>query len=137
MKQHTTNYYDTLITVAADSTALQGTVPPRKVDKLTIANLQFDLLTQQPDTFTSDDALFMIFASRQALLASELAAARTQFFSKGQPCLRTSPLAKNYGWGILFANDGKIRLVDSASPAYQALLTNTGITKIPAMKSKK
>lgn len=137
MKQHTTNYYSTLITVAEDTKAIQGTAPAENEKKKTIANWQFDLLARQPAVFTSDDVLFSIYVTRNDLTNSEHEDARRNFFSKGQPCLRTSPLAKIYGWGILSDSQGKVRLVDSASNEYSELLKNNDIVKVPAMKSKK
>ncbi len=137
MKLHSTNYYDTLITVAEDSKADQGQVPLSKNGKKTIANWQFELMSEQPFSHNSDEVIFLTYAYRHELLDSEMEEARAQFFAKGQPCLRTSPLAKTYGWGILSNAAGKVRLIDSASDEYQTLLGTDSIKKVPAMKSKK
>ena len=136
MKTHTTNYFNTLITVAEDCKAERGTIPPEK-DKMTIANYQFNLLAKQPFQYTSDEILFTVFRMRNDISASETATEKRKFFSKGQPCLRTSPLAKNYGWGIYFNEEGKIKLIDSTSDEYQKLLKDENIQKVPAMKNKK
>ncbi|SFS47247.1 DUF6157 family protein [Sphingobacterium wenxiniae] len=137
MKTHSTNYYKTLITPARDCSAQQGIVPPEKVDKKTIANYQFEWISQHPLQYTSDDIIFEIYALKQDLLPTEKEAARQQFFSKGQPCLRTSPLTKTYGWGIYADEDGKIKLIDSASTEFQEMLSDEQIKKVSAMKSKK
>jgi len=137
MKQHTTNYYDTLITVAEDSKADQGTVPPVKADKPTIANYQFDLINQHPLQYTSDDVLFKVYALRNDILEKDYERERLQFYSKGQACLRTSPLAKTYGWGIYHDSEGKIRLIDIRSEEYEKMLADDCIKKVPAMKSKR
>ena len=36
--------------------------------------------------------------------------ARKQFFSKGQPCFRASPLTKQLGWGVHCDKNGKVAL---------------------------
>lgn len=136
MKTHTTNYFNTLITVSEDCKAERGTIPPEK-DKMTIANYQFNLLAKQPFQYTSDEILFTVFSIRNDIFASETATEKRKFFSKGQPCLRTSPLAKNYGWGIYFNEEGKIKLIDSASDEYQKLQKDENIKKVSAMKSKR
>ncbi|WLD23022.1 DUF6157 family protein [Flavobacterium dauae] len=136
MKTHTTNYFSTLITVAEDCKAERGTIPPEK-DKLTIANYQFNLLEKQPFQYTSDEILFTVFSIRNDISASETATEKRKFFSKSQPCLRTSPLAKNYGWGIYFNEEGKIKLIDFTSYEYQKLLKDENIKKVSAMKNKK
>ncbi len=137
MKQHTTNYYNTLITIAEDSKADRGVVPPLHPEKRTIANRQFDLIQQNPSQYTSDDIIFKVYAIRNDILAQDYEQERIQFYSKGQPCMRTSPLAKTYGWGIYYDNEGKVRLIDSGSEEYEKLLLDDRITKVAAMKSKK
>lgn len=137
MKQHTTNYFNTLITVAEDCKALKGEMPPVKIDKLTVANLQFDRLIKHPNKINSDDLIFDVFAERNEILEDDIESERTKFYSKGQACLRTSPLAKTYGWGIYYDNEGKIRLIDSASEEYEKMLKDDKIKKLPAMRSSK
>lgn len=137
MKTHSTNYFNTLITVAEDCKALKGEIPPLKIDKLTVANMQFERLINNPHHINSDDLIFDIYANRNDLLESELEDEKAKFYSKGQACLCTSPLAKTYGWGIYYDAEGKIRLIDSSSDEYQKLLQDNSIKKIPAMRSSK
>ncbi len=137
MSTHTTNYFNTLITVAEDTKAIKGIIPPEKENKKTIANYQFEILQKQPFQKTSDELLFEIFAIRNDIPTFEVEEARKVFFSKAQACLRTSPLAKNYGWGLYFNHEGKIQLIDCASPEYENLIHNAEVKKIPAMKSKR
>ncbi|MEH6308753.1 DUF6157 family protein [Olivibacter sp. CPCC 100613] len=99
MKIHTTNYLNTFIAVADDCIAKKGEIPPEKKSGKTLANRQFDLIMKHPYQYTSDDVLFQCFAQKSDLKGN-LTMARTAFFSKGQACLRSSPLAKRYGWGI-------------------------------------
>ena len=87
MKIHSTNYFDTFIEVAEDTKADSGTIPPAK-DKKTVAEMQHDLISNNPYKFTSDDIFFQVFADRNDLTKAEYKQAREQFFSKGQPCFR-------------------------------------------------
>ena len=134
---HTTNYFNTLIVIAADSKTAQGIIPVLKNDKKTIAFLQFELIAQNPYKFTSDDVLFQVFAFRNDLIASEYQQARNQFFSKGQACFRASPLTKQYGWGVHFNDEGKIAIYDGSSEEYQSLLDNPLVAKVRAMQNSK
>ena len=59
---HTTNYYNTLITVAADCPVARGT-PPSRPD--TIGGLQYALITQQPYGYTSDELLVEVQRRRK------------------------------------------------------------------------
>ncbi|WP_437918302.1 DUF6157 family protein [Sphingobacterium sp. LRF_L2] len=137
MKTHSTNYFNTLITVAEDTKAVTGICPVEKGENKTIANYQYALLMSHPYCFTSDGLIFSIHAQRKELLEKELEQARMLFFSKGQPCLRTSPLTKQYGWGIHANSEGKVKLVNSSSSEYLQLLEDPEVTKVAAMKSKR
>src|SRR5690625_5876794 len=109
MKVYTTNYFDTFIEVAEDTKSNCGTKPPAK-GKKTVAEIQYELIVKNPYKYTSDDILFQVFAVKNNLTKEEFKQAREQFFSKGQPCLRTSPLSKNYGIGIHCVSYGKIAI---------------------------
>src|SRR5690554_174457 len=122
MKTHTTNYKDTLIAVADDCPAVAGEVPPVKGDKKSIANIQFELIANQPYRLTSDDVLFGVYAARNDLAESELAEARALFFSKGQACLRASPLTKRYGWGVHSDSEGRIAIYGRGTAEYERLM---------------
>ncbi len=134
---HSTNYFNTLIEIAEDSKAMEGTIPPVKGDKKSIANLQFELIQQHPYEYTSDDLLFGVFAERNEIPADNLAEERTRFFAKGQPCLRASPLPKSYGWGVHSNDEGKIALVGVGSAEYQRLLADESVVKTKAMRAKR
>jgi hypothetical protein len=135
MKEHTTNYESTFIAVADDCPVKAAEIPPLKGGKRTVANLQFDLLTEAPYRYTSDELLFKIYAERQQIPEEEIAEARTLFFSKGQPCLRTSPLAKRYGWGIHHDDQGRVALYACESREYKAFSKDKGLRQLKAMKS--
>jgi hypothetical protein len=136
MKIHSTNYFDTFIEVAEDTKADFGTVPPTK-EKKTVAEMQYELVAKNPYKFSSDDIFFQVFADRNDLTKAEYEKAREQFFSKGQPCFRASPLTKTYGFGIHCDKNGKVALYGMETEEYQSFLTDTKIKKVKAMKSSK
>lgn len=133
MKIHSTNYINTFIEIAEGSKSDCGIKPPSK-DKKTVAEMQYDLIANNPYSYTSDDVLFQIFADRNDLKKSEYKDAREHFFSKGQPCFRVSPLAKRYGFGIHSNGEGKIALYGRETKEYQLFLLNDKIKKVKAMK---
>lgn len=137
MKVHSTNYINTFIEVAEDCPAVVGELPPTKGDAKSIANIQFELISKHPYQFTSDDVLVEVFARRNDLTVDEYEQARKELFSKGQPCLRSSPLAKRYGWGIHHNAEGKVALFGSETEEYKQMVNDGGLKKVKAMRSKK
>ncbi|NEU09184.1 hypothetical protein GZH53_12730 [Flavihumibacter sp. R14] len=136
MKPHTTNYINTFIEVAVDCPASKGEVPPLKGGKETIATIQFEL-SKDPYRFTSDEILFKIYALRNDLTEAELDEARVQFFSKGQPCFRTSPLTKRYGWGVHHDKNGKIALYGCETEEYRKFVADKTLEVVRAMRTGK
>lgn len=137
MKIHTTNYFDTLIEIAEDCPERRGIVPPIKADKPTIANYQFDMIANHPYHYTSDEVLFLTHAERNNIPAEDWEKERSIFFSKGQACLRASPLAKRYGWGIISNDEGKIALISADDEEYIKMVADEQVKKVKAMKSKR
>ena len=136
MKVHTTNYFDTFIEVSDDTKANCGTQPPSK-DKKSVAEMQYELISKNPHKYTSDDVLFQVFADKNNLSKADYKKAREQFFSKGQPCFRTSPLTKTYGFGIHCDSKGKVAIYGMETPEYHIFLDDARLKKIKAMKSSK
>ena len=137
MKTHTTNYTNILIEIAEDSPVSASVIPVVKNDKKTIANYQFEKLSKKPLKYTSDELLFEIFVERNDISLSELEEEKKNFFSKGQACLRTSPLAKKNGFGIFHNQDSKVKLIPAESKEYEELLKDNSVKKVKAMKTKK
>lgn len=135
-KVHTTNYVNTFIEIADDCKADMGTTPPTKQEK-TVANLQFDMIFNQPYTFTSDDVLFTVYAQRNNIAEVELPTARAAFFAKGQPCFSASPLTKTYGWGVHFDQDAKMAIFAKGSQRYDELKNDKSLKQLKAMKTSK
>lgn len=137
MKIHTTNYKDTFIEIADDCPVANGEIPPIKANTKTVANIQFEMVKNNPYKFTSDDILFQVFANKNNLTKSEYKEAREQFFSKGQPCFRASPLTKRYGWGVHNDKDGKMAIFGAESAEYKKLSKDKTLEIVKAMKSSK
>jgi hypothetical protein len=121
---HTTNYFDTFIAVAEDSAA-DGPIEPPARPTPSIAEATYRLIAEAPYAHTSDDVIFTVWADRKGIPAEERAAAREQFFSKGQPCLRSSDLGKRYGWGVHSDDEGRVALVPLGSAEYETLAAGT------------
>ena len=136
-KIHTTNYFDTFIEVAEDTKVDCGTKPQSKGDKKTVAELQFDLISKNPYKYTSDDIFFQVFAERNDLTKGEYKKAREEFFSKGQPCFRSSPLTKTYGFGIHADNNGKVAIYGVETDEYKKLLRDSKIKNVKAMRTSR
>ena len=136
MKIHTTNYIDTFIEVAEDTKVNCGTQPPSK-DKKTVAEIQYELIFNNPYKYTSDDIFFQTYANKNNLPKADYEQSREEFFSKSQPCFRASPLTKMYGFGIHSDRNGKIALYGLETKEYQQFLADTKIKKVKAMKSSK
>lgn len=134
---HTTNYYDTFIEVAEDCPVSSAERPPVKGDKQTVASLQFDTITNHPYSYTSDDVIFGTHATRNNISDEERDAAREIFFSKGQPCLRSSSLTKRYGWGVHSDAEGRVALFAVESDEYRQLTENDHVKHLKAMRSKR
>jgi hypothetical protein len=133
---HTTNYYNTFIEVAEDCPAQTGEVPETKNDKRSVANQHFDMIAQHPYKFTSDEVIFSTYAERNGITGN-LEHERSLFFSKGQACLRASPLGKRYGWGIHHDGEGKVAVVALGSDEYATLQKDTTLKHVKAMRTKK
>jgi hypothetical protein len=137
MKTYSTNYFDTFIAVADDCPTDASEIPPTKGNTPTAANIQFEMISKNPYKYTSDDVLFHVFAEKNGLAPSEIASAREQFFSKGQPCFRASPLTKRYGWGVHSDAEGRIALYGRETKEYEGFMLDSTQKILKAMKSSK
>ncbi|WP_217181138.1 DUF6157 family protein [Streptomyces sp. AC495_CC817] len=135
MAAHTTNYVATFIEVAEDCPVEHASEPPA-TEKPTIAALHYRLIAEQPYARTSDDVIFETHALRTGVPLDD-AEAREAFFSKGQPCLRSSPLGKRYGWGIHHDAEGRVALVPRESEEYALLAADPALAHTRAMRSRR
>ena len=137
MKTYTTNYQNTFIEIAEDCPVAKGVIPPEKNSGKSIANIQFELIGKHPYKYTSDEALFECYAIKNQITKNELPKVKEQFFSKGQPCFRASPLTKQYGWGVHYNSDGKIALYGCESKEYKSFSKDKALKIVKALRSKK
>lgn len=136
MKIHTTNYTNTFICVAEDCKKTESEIPPLKLDKpKSIARMQFEMITENPFQFTSDDIIFQIHCERKGINQTD--EERDSFFSKGQPCFRSSPLAKTYGWGIHYDEQSRVGLVAINDEKYASLSNSSELAIVKAMRSSR
>ncbi len=137
------DYTSTFITVAPDSAAVEATTPPVKPESPSVSARTFAMIHDNPYAHTSGDVIFTVWADRQGIAPNDRPAAREQFYSKGQACLRSSDLGKRYGWGIHADAAGRLALYGVDSPEYVAFssgtspLDGTALTVTPAMRSSR
>jgi Family of unknown function (DUF6157) len=129
------NYCDALVQVADDCPATVGQVPQPRGGRRTKAVLEYELLAEQPYTYTEEDIAFEVYAVLHDIPKPNRPTERTKFLSKGHPHLRVSPLAKRYGWGLHNNSEGKIALIAVESPRYRELLNDSHTAKIKAFRS--
>lgn len=115
-----TNYRNAFITVARDCPATSAEVPPTNA-KPTVAALQFALINYRPYELTSDEVLFAVHATRAGIGDAGRDEEWERFFARDQACLRASPLAKRYGWGIHHDENQRVALVGIDTPEYERL----------------
>ena len=132
---HTTNYFNTFIEIAEDCPISMAEIPPEKGEAKSVANLQFEMIAHNPYKYTSDEVIFGIHALRNDLPNNE--AERAAFFSKGQACLRASPLTKRYAWGVHHDAEGKVAIYPAESEAYQKFVADAALKHTKGMRSKR
>lgn len=135
------NYINTFIEVAADCKATEGREPRSRAGNPTVAELEFAFISHGPYAHTHEDVQFHVYAKRTGLTPrqaqSDGAGLREAFFSRPMACMRTSPLAKTYGWGLHFDENGHVGLVSVGTLRYQQLSKDPTIAHTRAMRSKR
>jgi len=136
------NYVDSFIAVAEDCPVGAAVVPQAKPDKKkSVAVIQYELLAGTPYIYTQEDVPFQTHAQHKDIPATELEARgdapREEFFARPQACLRTSPLARAYGWGLHVDHEGKVALCPMESSAYRTFADGEqgGPTVLKAFRS--
>src|SRR5690606_375006 len=132
------NHYNMFVEVAEDCPVTAGQIPVAKDETTkTIAVLQYEMIAEQPYTYTQEDVLFEVYAHRNNIPVERREEEREKFFSKGQPCLRTSALGKRYGWGIHHNAEGKLALYAVDSAEYNTLKNDERMKHVRAMRSSR
>jgi hypothetical protein len=132
---HTTNVINTFISVAEDCPVAEAEPPQAKAGKPTVAALQYEMLQAKPYHYTSDDVIFSAHPERSQ--SSQPEKDRAAFFSKGQACMRASPLTKRYGYGVHANAAGKIAIFARESAEYANFAANSKLTQVKAMRQSR
>ena len=136
------NYYDTFIRVAPDCPVNEAVVPTGRREVKSIPQIEYELLSENPYTFTQEELLFAVHVRRKGIGEGDLKARRPalweEFFGKPRACLRASMLPKQYSWGLHFDAEGRIALVPVGSDEYEAFAAGEGVaTVLTAMRNKR
>jgi hypothetical protein len=134
---HTTNYLETFIEIAEDCPVEKAEIPPLKNGEKTIAFIHYELIINNPYEYTSDDVIFNTFVQKNNIGKENLEAERIKFFSKGQACLRSSPLTKRYGWGVHSDKDGKVAIYPMESKEYKKYCNSKSLKHLKGMRAKR
>jgi hypothetical protein len=143
MRKSDMNYYQTFIMVAPDNPTSEGIVQPVRKGAFTKHRIEYELLSNNPYTYTQEDLIYEVHVRHKAISEEELKNQSTQIrnelFQKSQPCLRASMLPKKFGWGLHFDENGKVALYGVESPEYQEFLKNEGgkLNMLAAMRSSR
>lgn len=135
------NYYNTFIAVAPDTSANAGTVPPERGGKKSIAVLEYEMISLDPYGFTQEEVQFSVHLRRSDIAPDEAESRKAElwkaFFSKPMACMRTSPLAKTYGWGLHFDAEGRVALVGMETEEYERMARDASLEQTRAMRGKR
>jgi hypothetical protein len=133
----------TLIAVADDCPVTCSSTPLPRGSKPTVAVIQHDLLAKQPYRHSQEDVIFESWLRRQPgpppRSAKQRAKLRDELFGKPPPCLRSSPLPKKYGWGLLFDEKGRVALCPMESTEYKRIVEGKtkGVAVLKALRSRR
>lgn len=127
---HSTNHFSTLILPAEDC----RTRAQRPERPGTVAALQFALIAGAPYRYTSDELIGTVEAQRAGVPPEATAAFIAEYFSRGRPCLRASPLTRTHGWAVHADAAGRVALLDPDSPACAALCADPTQRKLQALR---
>ena len=76
----TTNYFNTFIEVAEDCPVRIAERPTGKNGNKTVAVLEYELISNNPYRYTSDDVLFVVFAEKNSIPNDNFDLERQKFF---------------------------------------------------------
>jgi hypothetical protein len=78
-----------------------------------------------------------VYCAKNKISNIDVDTEREKFFSKGQPCFRSSPLTKRYGWGVHSNEEGKVAIYPLESDEYKKLSNDKNLKELKAMRSKR
>jgi hypothetical protein len=119
-----------IVLVALDCPAATATPPPPGRRGRSVAEVQYELLCEEPFRWTENEVLFESWWRRQPAAASaseaEKESVRAEWLRGSRPCLRASPLPQRYGWGLVFDAEDRVALCAVESEAYRTLAAGQG-----------
>lgn len=134
-------YTNTFIQIAPDCPADKGIIPVIRGAKIPFCMTEYELLSEHPYVYTKEELIIEAHLFRETITQTELDAGGEALHAKLQirnPCMRTSALAKRYGWGFHFDNQGKLALYAVDSPEYQRFIhADSGLQVLSALRSKR
>lgn len=93
---------NSFIAISPDCPIFTAEIPPIKNPR-TIPQIEYEMIMNNPYTYSSDDVLYAANAERRGI-------SREAYFATVQPDFRLSPLVKRYGWGLHTNLEGKIAI---------------------------
>ena len=128
---------NTFITVADDTKATQGTVPPVNEGEPSLASLHYALLSEHPYEYDLDSFNFEVYCRRNHIAPEHREGHRNAFFAKGHPCMRGSPLTRSFGFGAHYNSAGRIAIYPMDSVAYHKFTLDPEVKVETAMPAKR
>ena len=114
------NYHDTFIRVAPDCPVSEAVVPTGKREDKSIPQVEYELLAENPYTFTQEELLFAVHVRRQGIGEGDLKTRRARSSSPslvracGRPCSRRDTAG------------GCTSTPQAGSPSWRSRATSTG-----------
>jgi hypothetical protein len=99
--------------------------------------MQYELIKLNPYKYTSDELIFKLHVVRNQISDEQEAIARERLFLRGQACMRSSDLAKKYGWGIHYNENSRMAIYAVDSIEYSEFKIDPSIVHKKAMRSVK
>ena len=135
------SYINAFITVSEDCPVNSSEIPKAKRDKKPAHLIQYELLTEDPYTYTHEDLVYEVYIRHKEFPEEELKAhgkeIREKLLSKGHPCMRASALVKRYGYGAHYDGKGTIAIYPMESKEYKNFVKDGNLKKYPGMKTKR
>jgi len=131
------SFLNTFIRISPDCPEPAGIEPSCRGGKKPVHLIHLELLQKSPYHFTHEQLLVEGEFLREPSTGETKQEIRTRLKEKSLPCLRTSQLAKRYGWGFHFDAKGKIAAYAAGSEGYRKLSADSVIEQVAGMRSKR
>jgi hypothetical protein len=132
-----TSFLNTFIRIAPDCPEKEGIDPPVRGGKKPVHLIHLELLREKPYHYTHVDLIAEGDLRREPPTGETKEEILSRLGAKPLPCLRTSALAKRYGWGFHFDKNGKIAAYPAGTEAYDKLAADKGVGQVAAVRSKR